>query len=242
MSLLLGARIGTWSYGGSKPYDYEVEWIQGRPGSYIFVDAGFETLGKVTKNIVTADHPATLEAKIERTTDGENSTSAWCGFSNPLRFMAPAATTAANRLGLVQALGKSYNLSLDSYSMDTPILFKVALYDNSANGTDAVFYSNGEEVASYSGLGSTAMWGPNMLVFGYGSASTSSTTGWGSISSSAGNIKLYYIKSTVNGVSVDLIPVVKGGKAYLYDRISGGMWGKYSACTGDDFPFGPEVG
>lgn len=66
----------------------------------------------------------------------------------------------------------------------------------------------------------------------------SRVTGGGSFSSSC-NAKLYYCKIYVDGIlERDLIPVRVGMVGYMYDRVSGQLFG--NAGTGD-FVLGPDV-
>ena len=191
------------------PYDAEVEYLESTGTQYI--DTGFKANTTTTR----------LEASIEFT----NPTSTQGVFGSRNRDTGNAESCnafilASNIFRPDWAAGggsSSYNITI---SPNTIYEISITRSRLTINGVEYIYGNS----VSYDQI-------YNFLLFNFSNA--------GSVFSSGLKGRLRYAKIYSNGVLVrDFIPVRKGTVGYLYDRVSGKLFG--NAGTGD-FVLGPDV-
>lgn len=211
--MLIGARTGAWSGGKRLPYDAEVEYLEGVAGAYI--NTG-----------VRPGEDATVSFVFMMPSEWASYTSYWdlfgCnnGETNRFCFAKQQAQYAFWRIGDKSNIG----LNNISTKYGVKIDEKIVVSNGTYSETSAALSAN--RTGTYSGT----LADKEIYVFKANSPSNYAPT--------VDGLRFYEVKIWKSGTLVsDLIPVRVGSVGYLYDRVSGKLFGNEG--TGN-FVAGPD--
>lgn len=226
--MLLGARLATAGGGRKLPYDYRVEWI-GSDGSSCIdiplnvtvnaplinveeVELGCDVLRPTGSSLqyFFAVHPLTLlRAAVSANTSGSSTTMS----------MASVASKTATMTG-TGSTERIDNVVFKSYTDSSNVYFQ--------------FYQDGSLVKDTTSMRSTPAANNSTIdrltIFGYYNMTNTPPKHVQFLQ--YGHLKYLKIRSSSLGLDLDLVPVVKDGVGYLYNRTDGSLLGN-TAETGD---------
>lgn len=209
--MLLGANLLFPEKKGGLPYDAEVEYLQGDGQAYILDDR------------IVLNGAATVRLDVALTDLSYN--------QDLLGYYATAKKASGFRFGssglvIRYSANNRVTLVIDAGSRYTII---------GSNSESSILDEDGSILASGSGVNS---WTTPLTVFCATSSSASPYARYTTTNPSTARV--YKIEIESESVNADLIPVRKGSVGYMYDRVSGKLYGN-SAGEGA-FIVGPDKG
>ena len=208
--MMLGARTGAWS-GKRLPYDAEVEWLQGDGQAYI--DLGF--------GITATDTSYCDISFIPVFNENTPALTGICGFFS--------GALTANFISVVSSTRKArvFRNNSDFLSADVTEDDVVRIYETKGEYYISV---NGETVKSKTGTIKIKYWA---TLFRITKSATSNVTYKIPVDE-----KIISAKGGDGINEFDLITVRKDGVGYMYDRVSGKLYG--NAADSGAFILGPD--
>ena len=209
--MLVAARAGAWSPSGSSlPYDAEVEWLQGDGVARIMLDDRYATEKKYIGIGITEE-------------------------SYTGRFAGAGTGRRTSYVGANSGRIEAYNNGSTIVSVDGATPYKC--YDFISDGVRVSISLNGNVLSS----NETTIKIPyvaktnKMELFAIRGLTTNTTM----ILGTWAGLCYYFRLVTVEGETVlDLVPVRKDGVGYMYDRVSGKLYG--NAADSGAFIIGPD--
>ena len=207
----LAARIGTMAQSGKQlPYDAEVEWLQGDGVARIMLDDRYATEKRYIGIGITEE-------------------------SYTGRFVGAGTGRRASYVGANSGRIEAYNNGSTIVSVDGATPYKC--YDYIADGVNISISLDGNVLSSKATTAKipSVATTNKMELFAIRGLTISTTE----ITGTWAGLCYYFRLVTVEGETVlDLIPVRKDGVGYMYDRVSGKLYG--NAADSGAFIVGPD--